>query len=118
MGRLDYECPVCNQIYYDLSIDPPICCGQRPEILWTARKQPWIGIHEKDRAVVWFDPKTGRHATPGRNDVPMPSRYAAAGYERREFTTLRDLDAFCKSNNVVNQQAHYNSNGRSFDDEA
>jgi hypothetical protein len=87
------------------------------EILWTSPSRSYVGVHPSERAVVWYDPKTGRHATPGRNDVPMPSRYAKAGYERREFTTLRDLDTFCKSNRLVNERANYDQSGRSYDDE-
>ena len=117
MVRLDYLCD-CGNIIYDHFGPPPICCNKEMEWTWATRQQDWIGIHPKDRAIVWFDPKTGKHATPGRNDVPMPDRYRRAGYERREFTTLRELDSFCKSSNLVNQQAHYNNNGRSYDDEA
>ena len=92
-------------------------CGTYMTILWQYRKRPYIGIHPKDRSVIWFNPQNGRRATPGRNDVPMPSRYAKAGYVRREFETLRDLDKFCKSNKLVNEASHYNSNGKSYDDE-
>jgi hypothetical protein len=122
MIRQNFTCSACGKTEEDV-----ICtsgthirtcsCGGRMEILWGATPRPWIGIHPRERAVVWYDPKTGRHATPGRNNVPMPSRYAKAGYERREFTTLRELDSFCKTNRLVNERANYNSNGRAFDDE-
>ena len=122
MPRHDLICPVCAHIEEDIHLSQQACvvhvpCSARMEILWTAPPRSYVGIHPSERAVVWYDPKTGRHATPGRNDVPMPSRYRAAGYERREFTTLRDLDSFCKSNRLVNERANYDQSGRSYDDE-
>lgn len=117
MGRLDYMCD-CGNIVYDHIGTPPECCGKVMDWTWATLHQDHIGIHPSERAVVWFDPKTGKHATPGRNDVPMPDRYRKWGYERREFTTLRELDTFCKANNIVNQRGSYDSNGKSYDDEA
>lgn len=92
-------------------------CGEQMELLFQWSKTPHIGIHPKDRAIVWYNPKTGKHATPGRNDVPMPERYRKLGYERKEFTTLRELDSFCKRNSLVNEKANYDGSGRSYDDE-
>lgn len=71
--------------------------------------------HEKERAVVWRDPRTGTVAYPARNDSPMPQRYREAGYERHELGTLRELDRFERANNVVNEKGHYDSNGRGYD---
>jgi len=118
MGRLDYICDKCNYVSLDMS-EQPICamCGSPMTILWTAPSRSHIGIHSRDRAVVWYNPATGKHATPGRNDIPMPDRYAKSGYERREFQTLRELDHFCKRNNLVNHQANYDHSGRSYDEE-
>ena len=115
--RHDYVCS-CGHIEQDVTGDAPQCCGEEMQILWSAPPRPHIGIHPKDRAVVWYNPTTGRHATPGRNDAPMPDRYRQLGYERREFTTLRELDAFCATNRLVNQKGSYDGSGRSYDDEA
>jgi hypothetical protein len=89
-------------------------CGTLMEILWVRPSSHHIGIHPSDRAVVWYNPATGKHATPGRNDVPMPDRYKKAGYERKEFTTVRELDSFCKRNKLVNEALNYNK-GNSYD---
>jgi len=117
----DFECPACGRKEYDVYCTGGIhfkncLCGARMDILWQRHSQDWIGIHPRERAVVWYNPQTGRHSTPGRNDVPMPERYRKAGYERREFETLRDLDKYCKANKLVNEKANYNS-GRSYDED-
>ncbi len=123
MIRQNFECPTCSRVELDVictsgSHVKRCTCGSSMEILWTKPRTTHIGIHPKDRAVVWYNPKTGRHATPGRNDVPMPDRYAREGFERREFSTLRELDAFCKQNKLVNEAAHYNrGSGRAYDEE-
>ena len=121
MPRHDLICPTCSHILEDVRLSATACmihlpCSSVMEILWTAPSRAHT-VHPRERAVVWYDPRTGRHATPGRNDVPMPERYARQGYERREFASLHDLDTFCKSNNLVNQRAHYDNSGRSYDDE-
>jgi hypothetical protein len=92
-------------------------CGGLMEIDWSRRPQNYIGIHPRERSVVWYNSKDGTHATPMRNDIPMPARYKSQGYERREFDSLRSLDSFCKQNKIVNEKAHYDSNGRGYDDE-
>lgn len=68
--------------------------------------------HAKERAVVWRHPQTGEVAYPGRNDIPMPVHYQARGFERHELPTLRDLDRFQSRQGVVNEKAHYDSNGK------
>jgi len=115
----DMSCEACGRVERDVPCDNTfvkVCaCGHMMEIDWQLRKLPYVGIHPRERAVIWYNPKTGKHATPGRNDVPMPDRYRQAGYVRREFETLRDLDAYCQSENLVNERANYNS-GNAYDD--
>lgn len=118
----DFICDICGAKEFDVLVPSTFIhhkcsCGEPMEIAWNGRKRPYIGIHPWDRSVIWYNPKTGRRATPGRNDVPMPKRYKDLGYERREFTTLRELDAHCKENNLVNEAGNYNSNGHSYDEE-
>jgi len=86
------------------------------DILWRRRRQS-ASVHPRERAVVWYNPSTGKHATPMLNNVPMPERYRRQGYIRREFDTLRSLDTYCKEAGVVNEKAHFDSNGRGYDDE-
>jgi len=123
MVRHDFECETCGRVERDAACTGDFhihscVCGSPMQIVWGGIKRTHIGIHPRDRAVVWYNPQTGRHATPGRNDVPIPSRYAKAGYERREFPTLRELDSFCKQNKLVNEAAHYHKgSGRSYDEE-
>lgn len=120
----DFQCEACGKTEHDVYCTDGThlrrcTCGAPMSINWQRRHTPYIGIHAKDRAIVYYNPKTGKHATPGRSDVPMPARYAKDGYERREFETLRDLDKYCKENNLVNEKANYDSgSGRAYDDEA
>lgn len=118
----DMICDTCGHIERDVPLNPSACvthvpCGTRMVILWTNGTNHHASVRASQRSVVWYNPKTGRHRTPGRNDVPIPDRYAKLGYERKEFTTLHDLDAYCKRENLVNEAAHYNKgSGRAYDD--
>ena len=118
----DFICESCGKFEHDVyctagSHIKHCTCGSDMTIDWQRRHTPYIGIHAKDRSVVWYNPKTGKHSTPGRSDVPMPDRYKKDGYERREFTSLRELDSYCKQNKLVNEAANYDSgSGRAYDD--
>jgi hypothetical protein len=114
--RHDYVCNICSAVRTDATA-PPLCCGSEMVILWTAPPRSHIGLHPSERPVVYFNPATGKHATPMRADVPMPDRYRAWGYERREFTSVHELDAFCKANNLVHHKSHYDNSGRAYDDD-
>ena len=71
--------------------------------------------HPSERAVVWEHPGTGQIRYPGRNDVPIPERYAKEGFVRREMPTLRDIHAFERERGVKNEKAWFdNGSGRSF----
>lgn len=75
-------------------------------------------IHANERAVVWEHPTTGEVRYPGRNDRPIPEVYAKEGFVRKEFPTLRSLEAFEHSHGVINDKAHYDDgSGHSADDE-
>jgi hypothetical protein len=87
------------------------------DILWSAPKRTYIGLHPWDRPVIYVDPKTRKHITPMRGDVPMPERYRKWGYERVELSTGREIDAHCKRNNLVHERMNYDSNGKSYDNE-
>ena len=65
--------------------------------------------HPKDAVVVFEDPKTGEVVYPGRNDVPMPERYASRGFERKEMRNLRDVEKFERKHKVVNAAMHFDS---------
>jgi len=73
-------------------------------------------VHANERSVVWEHPGTGEIRYPGRNDAPMPARYQKEGFVRKEFTSLRSLERFECSHNVLNDKAHYNP-GNSSDQE-
>lgn len=92
--------------------DPPL----QAEIVWSASSRHDAAVHPAERTVVWQHPVTGHVEYTPRNDVPIPERYARWGYERREFTSLRDLGKFERQHDVVNERAHYDKgSGRSYD---
>lgn len=45
-------------------------------------------VHASERSVVYFNPATGEHRTPPRNDLPMPVVYKQQGFERREIMNM------------------------------
>ena len=65
-------------------------------------------VHVRERSVVYENPLTGQVRYPGRADVPMPARYAAQGYVRREFETVHALSQFEKRHNVASEALHCN----------
>jgi len=74
-----------------------------------------LGMHHSEVTVVYEHPGTGKIRYPGRADKPMPERYAKQGYVKRELRTLREVDRFSKQHNVVNERAHFDSNGKGMD---
>ena len=94
------QCPECLQF---LRVgDWPFCPHGR-----TPRGHH--SIHIRERAVVYQHPATGKVVYPGRNDVPMPERYRARGFERRELDSLRSIESFEKEQGVLNEKAHYDA---------
>jgi hypothetical protein len=66
-----------------------------------------IAAATTERCVVWQNAQTGEVRYPGRNDVPIPERYAKQGFERREMPTLASLRRFENERGVVNEAAHW-----------
>lgn len=72
-------CPSCG-IAFGIG-DWPICPhGRVPK----KDAQP----HVRERATVYFNPKTGEHRTPPRSDMPMPEVYRRQGFERTEIMNM------------------------------
>lgn len=114
----DFICMECKEIKEDVVISLhevelrsfPSCHGPM-EILF--RKSPIAGRwSERSKVVVYLNPETGKIAYPGRNDVPMPDRYARRGYEVKEMRSLAEVTAFEKKHKVLNEAMHCDSNGR------
>jgi hypothetical protein len=75
-------------------------------------------IHPRERCVVWKHPATGDIVYPGRNDVPMPSRYVAQGYERHELGSIRAIHKHEQEQGVHSEISHFDAGtGRGFDDQ-
>lgn len=78
------------------------------------RPRPAV-VDQRERAVVWEHPGTGAIRYPGRNDVAMPERYAREGFERREFQSLRELQAFETRSGTRNEAVWFDrGSGREF----
>ncbi len=81
----------------------------------STRKVPYQ-VHPNERVVVFENPATGEIRYPGRNDVPVPERYAKQGFVRKELPTLRAVEQFEREHGVRNDKMHYNE-GNSLDQE-
>ena len=76
------------------------------DLSW-ARKATHHSVHPRERAVVYTHPGTGETIYPGRNDVPMPGRYKSQGFERRELTSLREVEKFESEQGVRSEKAWF-----------
>ena len=122
MPRHDLRCLTCGGVeevvlaHCELSSLPACSCGGKREIKFSAT--PFSGAWcDADAVVVYENPKTGKISYPGRNDVPMPSRLAEQGYERKEMRSLRQVEAFEKEHKVINEAMHYDrGSGRGAED--
>jgi len=110
----DLQCDQCDERTYDMAVDPtrlPACPScHHPLTIWYGvgrRRGRQAAVDPKERAVVFHNPKTGSIAYPGRNDQPMAARYADNGYQKVEMNNLRELDTFCKQNNLMNHKANF-----------
>ncbi len=111
MAIHDVQCSKCDKIIKNVNLKANFSpshegCGGTLEILWTP-SQRVTQVHPKERAIVWYDPRTREVRYPGRNDVQMPERYRSAGFEKREFPHLHDLQRFEKEQNVISEVVHY-----------
>ena len=109
---VDVICNQCQTIQYDkwsTIIDG--ChenCGGLWERYWTLTKAPAPGTHASEKVVVYESLKEKNVQFPGRNDVPVPERLRARGYERKELN-VTELARFEKKYKVANERRHFNS---------
>lgn len=71
----------------------------------SCQKSRMAQLTGEEKPVVWVHPQTGEIKYPGRNDADMPLQYKAQGYERKEFTSYHEHQAFCRKNGLVNHRA-------------
>lgn len=114
----DLECtnPGCSHVESNAILKNgriPRCprCRHKRIILYGANIRHDAAVSKRERAVVWFNPKTGSVAYPPVNNVKMYPRYANNGYERLEFTSLSQLDRFCKERKLINEKANFDNSG-------
>lgn len=115
MPVYDFICKQCGSVHFDvLAPSPeegPVCCHRAADWLPSLR-QITVPVHSSERSVVWRNPNTGEVRYPGRNDIPMPSKYAAMGYERQEICHDHEMRRFEKEHGVTNERANFDRNGR------
>ena|SRR3990167_3286723 len=117
----DLRCAACAHDMLDAAVDTnkihemkcENCGSCNLHIRWdignrAPTQKPGVAI-TTDRAIVYRNPRTGKVAYPGRDTPFTRSKYEGWGYERQEFTTLRELDKFCAENKLVNEKANFNS---------
>ena len=63
-------------------------------------------VHASERAVVYYNPVTGEHRTPARNDMMMPEQYVKDGFERREIMSMTQWE---KESGAVHEATNFNS---------
>lgn len=91
-------------------------CGGIMEHSWSLTPAPAPGTHASEAVVLYkSDKEGGKIQYPGRGDTPVPARLRARGYEKITLN-VRDLAAFERKHNVMNERRHYNSNGRGLGD--
>lgn len=121
----DIGCSVCdhtetNHFFSDSArIDQtmPEHCGKPMEILWTETGSVHLPCHPKETIVYWRNPQTGEIRYPARNDVPIPPKYKAMGYERHEIRNLAEVHKFEKANKVTSEIANFDrGTGRGMED--
>ncbi len=107
-----FRCNKCDnetwRLVYSIELGI-ICCLQcNEENKISTRSGITLGFssdaHPSERAVVWERPD-GHISYPMRNSDPIPERYQAQGYVRKELPTLRSIENFEKSHNVRSEVA-------------
>jgi hypothetical protein len=100
-------CPDCG-LYLEVG-DWPFCPHE-------STRKAHHTVHANERVVVFENPATGEIRYPGRNDIPVPKRYADQGFVRKELPSLRSVEKFERQHGVRNDLMHYNP-GNSADQE-
>lgn len=110
-----------------MSLSPFTCgqCGKPTRTLVARDEVPFIGCRDcinaalghgpeqpvqwsdKDSVLVFENPKTGQISYPGRNDRPMPKKYADAGFVPKRMHHLHEVDKLQRETGVVNQAANF-----------
>lgn len=87
------------------------------EILWAASSAVHPPCHPSETVVIWEHPRTKHILYPGRNDAPMPAKYRAMGYQRREMRNLAEIRKFERENKVISECANFDKGtGRGMED--
>lgn len=97
---MSIECPKCHA-HYRIG-EWPFCPHGRPR-----GGNRITAIHTSERSVVYFNPRTGEHRTPGRNDLPVPDVYARQGYVRRELSTAAEVAQFERETGAVHERSWF-----------
>ena len=123
MPVFDVICKECGHEVADLFLRPwpdelPCSkCGRLMDIKWAIRTNHRPACHSSESVVVWEDPSTGEIRYPPRNDIPVSPKLAAMGFERRELTSLHQVESFEKSHNVRHERTWFDKGSDRSSDE-
>lgn len=102
-SRIVWACACCSCS----SAPVPICsCGNYMSEGYRIKRGRMAAVHPSERAAVWRGPN-GEIRVPMQNDIPMPEKYRALGYERQEFNSLHEIDQFERQTGMTSEKAHY-----------
>lgn len=117
---VDVECSACGKRRNDVWSTEvglkhqKIGCDGVWDRVYTHTPQLAPGTHSSEKVVIYQSAlEGGKVQYPGRNDVPIPPRLRARGYERVELN-VRDLAAFERKHGVANERRHFDRNGNGF----
>ena len=118
----DYRCP--NGHLFEAfrefqECDAAQCphCEETGVLTYLPRTQFRTAFDNSEVTVLWMTPQ-GEVNYPGRNDVPIPERLQAQGFERVELRSLRAVEQFESKHGVRNERAWFDKgSGRSFDND-
>lgn len=74
-------------------------------------------VADVEAAAVAFNPKTGERVYCFANPTdPLPEQYAKEGFVKQQFKTARELEKFCRDNNLVNDMEYGNRHDGAFEE--
>lgn len=105
---MSYElCPDCGK-HIEIGDWPYGCAGMghAPGPFYTGDAQ----LHDSDKVVIDYNPRTNVTHIPGRADKPMHPKKAADGFIRKTLDTISDIKRFEKSSGKISEAVHYYKN--------
>jgi len=99
----------CRPLYFDDKVLPKGNCRECLDMARGYERGPDQSVRwtDKSSVLVFENPGTGQVSYPGRNDRPMPKKYADAGFRPKRMKHLHEVDALTRRTGAVNQAMHF-----------